>query len=75
MRSVVTVVYTSERHAQIRVVAEVYNVKRESFEATNTFYFLFSANQSIPQILPKSYGEYILYLDGRRHYEENLRVD
>lgn len=69
------VVYTSERHAQIRVVAEVYNVKTETFEATNTFYFLFSANKIIPQIVPKSYGEYILYLDGRRQCRENLRID
>ena len=69
------VVYTSERHAQVRVVAEVYNVKKETFEATNTFYFLFSASKSIRQIIPESYGEYILYLDGRRHYAETLRID
>jgi len=69
------VVYTGERHAQIRVVAEVYNAKTDSFEATNTFYFLFSAQSSIAQVMPKTYGEYILYLDGRRECGKQWRID
>ena len=43
------VVYSSERHLQTRVVAEVYDPKTGTVEATNIFYFLFSSNKSIPR--------------------------
>ncbi len=56
----------------VRCHAEVKRPTTGTQETTNEFYFLFSAVDqnsqpiTVPTVKPRSYAEYMLYLDGRR---------
>uniref|UniRef100_A0A8C2Q3D0 Acyl-CoA thioesterase 9, tandem duplicate 1 n=1 Tax=Cyprinus carpio TaxID=7962 RepID=A0A8C2Q3D0_CYPCA len=40
---------------------------------TNVFHFTFRVEKDIPAIVPQTYGESMLYLDGKRHFDETMR--
>lgn len=64
------VVCTDERHMMIKVLAQSVNPLTNEKEITNDFYFKFTVPDEIkqlPQVLPKSYSEYMLNIDGKRH--------
>ncbi|KAH3804898.1 acyl-coenzyme A thioesterase 9, mitochondrial-like [Dreissena polymorpha] len=64
------VVYTLDNHMMVKVHAEVVNPKDDSRETTNDFYFLFALQSTeVPRVIPKSYAESMLYLDGKRHFD------
>ena len=69
------IVYTNDQYLQTSIVAESVDPKTGKRETTNTFHFHFACEKNIPQIMPKTYGEYILYLNGRRHCPLHLRKD
>lgn len=57
---------------QVNVQADVVNPKTGKAETTNTFHFTFAKKDSTnppPVVLPQSYGEAVLYLDGKRRLE------
>ncbi|KAI9493641.1 acyl-CoA hydrolase, partial [Zychaea mexicana] len=57
------------RSFQVRVVAEVVDIEKSKRETTNVFYFTMAAtdDQVEPRrILPKTYAETMLWLDGKR---------
>ena len=64
------VCYTQDKYAQIRVSAEVVNPKTGELSVTNVFQYTFSfLDGLIPEkVIPKTYHEAMLYLDGRRHF-------
>ena len=64
------VCYTQDKYVQIRVSAEVVNPKTGQLSVTNVFQYTFSFLNSITpsKIIPKTYHEAMLYLDGRRHF-------
>ncbi|XP_021346919.1 acyl-coenzyme A thioesterase 9, mitochondrial-like [Mizuhopecten yessoensis] len=64
------VVYTSGSMLQMKVHAEVVNVVDCTRATTNNFYFTFDTrqDQDVPAVLPRSYAESMLYLDGKRHF-------
>ena len=64
------VCYTQDKYVQIRVSAEVVDPKTGHLSVTNVFQYTFSfLNDLIPaKIIPKTYHEAIMYLDGRRHF-------
>ncbi|KAK3604467.1 hypothetical protein CHS0354_007171 [Potamilus streckersoni] len=65
------VVYTKGPLIQVKVHAEVVNPKDETQETTNNFHFTFDSKMdSLPTVMPKTYAESMLYLDGKRHFEE-----
>ncbi|KAL7676923.1 hypothetical protein ACOME3_003173 [Neoechinorhynchus agilis] len=67
------IAYTSEqRHMIARVNAEVVDPSTGSHQYTNCFYFLFKADEDIPRVVPRTYSEYMIYLDGKRHYKEMI---
>ena len=59
----------------VRCHAEVEDARELQRFSTNEFYFLFAAIDKcgspaeVPQVLPYTYAEYLLYLDGKRHYD------
>ena len=61
------IVYTQGNYLQTRVHAEVVQPRKGTVDTTNVFHFHFTSEQEFPQVMPSTYGEYMLYLDGRRH--------
>jgi len=64
------IVYTENNYLQTLVHAEVVDPKTGNVDTTNVFHFHFTSRQEFPQVIPMSYGEYVLYLDGARHAKE-----
>ena len=64
------IVYTENNYLQTLVHAEVVDPKTGNVDTTNIFHFHFTSRQDVPQVIPMSYGEYVLYLDGARHAKE-----
>ncbi|XP_048348723.1 acyl-coenzyme A thioesterase 9, mitochondrial isoform X1 [Sphaerodactylus townsendi] len=67
------VCYTEENFIQVRVHSEVYNSDTREHHTTNVFHFTFMSENQIPQIVPKTYGESMLYLDGKRHFDSAMK--
>ena len=61
--------YTEKDSIVVRVVAEVEDFKTNAKEITNTFYVIFKTRDGtdVPDVIPRSYKEYVTYLDSRRH--------
>lgn len=57
------------RSVQVRVVAEVVDIEKSTRETTNVFHFTLRTDDEklkLRQILPRTYGETILWLDAKR---------
>uniref|UniRef100_A0A914VKD6 SHSP domain-containing protein n=1 Tax=Plectus sambesii TaxID=2011161 RepID=A0A914VKD6_9BILA len=70
------VCYTSNDHMQLRVHAEVVDPETGKQETTNTFHFTFGTrdkNVSVSTVVPMTYADGMLYLSGKRHYEESMQ--
>ncbi|KAJ8403289.1 hypothetical protein AAFF_G00355060 [Aldrovandia affinis] len=67
------VCYTQDKYIQVRVHTEVLDPLSRQHHTTNVFHFTFSSPEEVPAIMPRSYGESMLYLDGKRHFDETLR--
>jgi acyl-coenzyme A thioesterase 9 len=63
------VTYTSGPFLQVKVHAEVVDPKTGVHQTTNVFHFTFYNKSDVPQVVPKSYAEYMIYVDGKRHFE------
>ncbi|KAJ8310072.1 hypothetical protein KUTeg_011937 [Tegillarca granosa] len=64
------VVYTKKSFLMLKVHAEVVDLDG-SRVVTNDFHFTFDSKlDNLPNILPKTYAESMIYLDGKRRYEE-----
>lgn len=61
------IVYTKGSYLQTRVHAEVVDPKTGNVDTTNVFHFHFTSKKEFPDVVPMSYGEYMLHLDGVRH--------
>jgi acyl-coenzyme A thioesterase 9 len=62
--------YTDANSVLVRVVAEVEDYKTGAKNTTNVFYFTFKTldGAEVPKVIPRSYKEYVTYLDSRRHF-------
>eukprot|EP00795_Rhopilema_esculentum_P012543 gene12543-3238_t len=67
------IVFTDGNYLQTRVHAEVLDPKTGHIDTTNVFHYHFTSKQEFPRVIPMSYGEYMLYLEGRRHAENYTR--
>jgi len=62
--------YTTNESIQTRVSAEILNPETGDMKLTNVFRYTFQLKNKLPrQIIPKTYHEAMMYLEGRRHYE------
>ncbi|XP_064413304.1 acyl-CoA thioesterase 9, tandem duplicate 1 isoform X1 [Latimeria chalumnae] len=66
--------YTTENYIQVRVHTEVCDPGTGQHATTNVFHFTFCSEKEIPQIIPKTYGESMLYLDGKRHFDAVVKA-
>ncbi|NXM70754.1 ACOT9 thioesterase, partial [Serilophus lunatus] len=62
------VCYTEKNYIQIRVHSEVYDANTREHHTTNIFHFTFISENEVPRVVPNTYGESMLYLDGKRHF-------
>ncbi|KAG5890384.1 hypothetical protein JTB14_029748 [Gonioctena quinquepunctata] len=67
------VVYTQMNYMQIVVHVETYNPISGKNDSTNTFHFTFQVPELVHECLPTSYHEAMMYIDGRRHFEEVMK--
>ncbi|XP_041924482.1 acyl-CoA thioesterase 9, tandem duplicate 1 isoform X3 [Alosa sapidissima] len=67
------VCYTQDRYIQLRVHTEVLDPLTGQHNTTNVFHFTFRVDKEVPAVVPRSYGESMLYLDGKRHFDETMR--
>ncbi|XP_069495410.1 acyl-coenzyme A thioesterase 9, mitochondrial isoform X2 [Ambystoma mexicanum] len=65
------VCYTKKNHMQVRVHSEIFDMNTREHKTTNIFHFTFMTENEVPQVVPKTYGESMLYLDGKRHFESS----
>ncbi|KAK3086446.1 hypothetical protein FSP39_018538 [Pinctada imbricata] len=64
------VVYTKDSFLQVKVHAEVVHPTQGVHFTTNDFHFTFDTKLvNLPSVMPKTYAESMLYLDGKRHLE------
>uniref|UniRef100_A0AAY5L3V9 HotDog ACOT-type domain-containing protein n=1 Tax=Esox lucius TaxID=8010 RepID=A0AAY5L3V9_ESOLU len=67
------VCYTDGKYIQVRVHTEVLDPLTRQHNTTNVFHFTFVTDKDVPNIMPQSYGESMLYLDGKRHFNQTLK--
>ncbi|XP_077150703.1 acyl-coenzyme A thioesterase 9, mitochondrial isoform X1 [Ranitomeya variabilis] len=63
------VCYTENNYIQIRVHSEVSDPITREHHTTNIFHFTYMSEKEMPQIVPQTYGQSMLYLDGKRHFD------
>jgi acyl-coenzyme A thioesterase 9 len=63
------IVYTEGNLIQVHVHAQGVDPTTNQKETTNDFYFQFTVppHVNIPQVMPKTYAESMMYIDGKRH--------
>ncbi|XP_006808007.1 acyl-CoA thioesterase 9, tandem duplicate 1 [Neolamprologus brichardi] len=66
------VCYTQGTYIQVRVHSEVFDPLTRQHNTTNIFHFTFTSDRDVPNIMPKTYGESMLYLDGKRHFDQTV---
>ncbi|XP_063729972.1 acyl-CoA thioesterase 9, tandem duplicate 1 isoform X2 [Eleginops maclovinus] len=66
------VCYTQGNHIQVRVHSEVFDPLTRQHNTTNVFHFTFISDRDVPNIIPMTYGESMLYLDGKRHFNQTV---
>ncbi|XP_004410088.1 PREDICTED: acyl-coenzyme A thioesterase 9, mitochondrial isoform X1 [Odobenus rosmarus divergens] len=74
------VCFTQDNYIQVRVHSEVASLESKEHMTTNVFHFTFMSEKEVPLVFPRTYGESMLYLDGKRHFSSmsvpvNLRRD
>nr|XP_006628062.2 PREDICTED: LOW QUALITY PROTEIN: acyl-coenzyme A thioesterase 9, mitochondrial [Lepisosteus oculatus] len=67
------VCYTEEKYIQVRVHTEVFDALTRQHNTTNVFHFTFCSQEEVPKAFPKTYGESMLYLDGKRHFDVTMK--
>ncbi|KAM6953106.1 acyl-coenzyme A thioesterase 9, mitochondrial-like [Aplochiton taeniatus] len=66
------VCYTEGNYIQVRVHTEVLDPLTRQHNTTNVFHYTFFTEKEVPNIVPQSYGESMLYLDGKRHFNQAM---
>nr|CAH0100913.1 unnamed protein product [Daphnia galeata] len=64
------VVYTQGHYVMIRVTAEVVQPENGTHDLTNVFHFTLKTDSQVPEVIPRTYQEAMMFLDGRRHFIE-----
>ncbi|KAI8068416.1 acyl-CoA hydrolase [Gongronella butleri] len=65
------------RSIQVRIVADILDIENDKRATTNVFYFTLSCEDpsiKVRQVLPRSYGEILLWLDGKRRRNRGMHA-
>ncbi|XP_069687636.1 acyl-coenzyme A thioesterase 9, mitochondrial-like [Periplaneta americana] len=63
------VVYTEQNYMQIIVFADVFDPVSSQTVTTNSFQFTYKTPADVLRIIPRSYSDAMLYIDGRRTFQ------
>lgn len=63
------VVYTNKTFFQITLYVETWDVTFQKTDTTNSFHFTFEAPDVVNEVVPHSYHEAMMYIDGFRHFQ------
>lgn len=67
------VAYTQMNFIEISVYAESYSKIGGDVNTTNEFHFTYEMPGEVHQVVPKTYHEAMMYLDGKRHFYEAVQ--
>lgn len=67
------VVYTELNFIQVIVYAETYNPVSGKNDTTNSFHLTCEVPEMVNQVMPLTYHEAMMYIDGRRHFKEVMK--
>ncbi|KAK9501646.1 hypothetical protein O3M35_012337 [Rhynocoris fuscipes] len=65
-------VHTELNFAQITVYTEVLNVFTSKTFTTNTFHYTYQFQHTLPEVLPLTYQEAMMWLEGRRYFYNSV---
>lgn len=66
------VIYTEMNYMEVVVVAQVFNVHSNERNTTNVFYYTYSTDVKLPDVIPRSYHEAMWFIDGRRKFTASM---
>lgn len=64
------VIYTEHNYMQVVVHAEVCDAFTGQTSTTNMFHYTYESPEPVLPVVPNTYQEVMLYIDGRRHFQE-----
>jgi len=67
------IVYSEGNRFQVRVYMEKRSpvTMAQPGVTTNVIHLTFECDDTVPKVVPRSYGEAMLFLDGRRHFNQS----
>jgi acyl-coenzyme A thioesterase 9 len=68
------VVYSSSTSFQVKVIADVIDVKSGNRETTNTFYLTFQHKDLSKRLLPKTYSDAMEFIEGLRRKNRGIAL-
>ncbi|KAK2810525.1 hypothetical protein Q5P01_000383, partial [Channa striata] len=66
------VCYSQGSYIQVRVHREVFDPLTRQHNTTSVLHYTFISDCEVPNIIPKTYGESMLYLDGKTHFNQTV---
>ncbi|CAH2003993.1 unnamed protein product [Acanthoscelides obtectus] len=64
------VVYTNLNYFQITTFTETFNPITGKIDTSNSFHFTYYVPELVKEVIPMTYQEAMMYIDGRRHFNE-----
>lgn len=64
------VVFSQLQYFQITVYAETWDASSGKNATTNAFHFTYEVPEQVQEVFPRSYHEAMMYIDGRRHFND-----
>lgn len=64
------VAYTHLNYIQIIAYVEVYDSATAKAYTTNTFHFTYEVPEIVKEVIPITYDDAMMYINGKRHFEE-----
>lgn len=63
------IVYIQGKYMQVAILAEVFDAKSRQHNTTAVFHYTYeTTDESLPEVVPKTYQDAIWYLEGRRKF-------
>jgi acyl-coenzyme A thioesterase 9 len=68
------VVFTQMQFIQITVYVETFDPQTGTSDTTNIVHFTYEVPEIVKEVIPRTYQEAMMYVDGRRHFLEIMKA-
>lgn len=75
LRMTAYITYTELNYVQIMTVAEIIDSLTKETVTSNVFYFTYSSQDAVPEVVPRSYQETMWYIQGRRTFKNVVGME